>query len=91
MYPICPCFDSDHGELLGDESFLHVGCSRHICGDECLVALLPWAGQYRLGKLEMEFNGPDSKLVVLRGMHSYPPQIVSTYRMEVDLRHGDIE
>lgn len=29
-------------------------------------------------KLEMDFTGPDGKLVVLRGMHSYPLQTVST-------------
>lgn len=38
----------------------------------------------------MEFMGPDEKLVVLRGMQSYPPQIVSAHRMEADIRHGDI-
>jgi len=38
----------------------------------------------------MEFTGLDGKLVVLRGMHSYPPQTVSVHRMEADLRHGDI-
>lgn len=42
-------------------------------------------------KLEMEFTGLDGKLVVLRRMHSYPPQIVSAHRIEADLRHGDIE
>lgn len=38
----------------------------------------------------MEFSKLDSKLVVLWGMHPYPPQTVSTHRMEVDLRHGYI-
>lgn len=42
-------------------------------------------------KLEMEFTGPNGKLIVLRGMHSYPHQTVSAHRMEVDLRHGAIE
>lgn len=41
-------------------------------------------------QLLMEFVGLDGKSVVLRGIHSYPPQTISTYRMEVDLRHGDI-
>lgn len=39
----------------------------------------------------MEFTRPNGKLVVLRGMHSYPPQTTSAHRMEADLRHGDIE
>lgn len=38
----------------------------------------------------MEFTGPDGKPMVLRGMHSYPPQTVSAHWMEADLRHGDI-
>lgn len=38
----------------------------------------------------MEFTGPDGKSVVLRGMHSYPPQTVSAHRMEADLQHGHI-
>jgi len=29
--------------------------------------------------------------VLLWGIHSYPPQTVSSHRMEVDLRHGDVE
>lgn len=41
-------------------------------------------------KLEMEFMGPDGKLVLLRGMHSYPPQTVLSHRMEADLWHGDV-
>jgi len=42
-------------------------------------------------KLEMEFMGPDGRMVLLRGMHSYTPQIMSTHRMEADSRHGEIE
>lgn len=38
----------------------------------------------------MEFIGPNVKLVVLRGMRFYPPQIVLAHGMEADLRHGDI-
>ena len=41
-------------------------------------------------QLVMEFVGPNGKLVVLRGMHSYPPQTVWAHKMEADLRHGDI-
>lgn len=39
----------------------------------------------------MEFRGHDGKMVLLRGMHSYPPQTMSVHRMEANLRHGDIE
>jgi len=46
LYPICPLFDSDHGELLGDRSFLCYECASHQCCDGCLVALLPWSGHH---------------------------------------------
>ena len=39
----------------------------------------------------MEFLDLDGKLVMLRGMHSYPPQTVSVHKMKADFRHGDIE
>lgn len=35
--------------------------------------------------------GPGGKKVVLKGMHMYPPKVVSSNRMELDLRHGGIE
>ena len=39
----------------------------------------------------MEFKGLNENLVVLRGMHSYPPQIVLAHWMGANLRHGDVE
>lgn len=39
----------------------------------------------------MEFIGLDGKLVVSRGMHSYPFKKILTHMMEADLRHGDID
>ena len=41
--------------------------------------------------MEMKFQGQDGKRVVLRGMNTYPPKPVSSQRMEVVLRQGDIE
>ena len=41
--------------------------------------------------MDMEFQGPDGKRVVLRGMNTYPPKLVSSQRMEAVLRHDDIE
>jgi len=41
--------------------------------------------------MEMEFTGPDGKKVVLREMHQYPPNIISSHSMEEVMRHGDIE
>jgi hypothetical protein len=41
--------------------------------------------------MEMEFTSPDGKKVVLRAMHQYPLNIVSSHNMEAVMRHGDIE
>lgn len=60
-----------------------------VMGVQWLYSLGRVTTDYR--KLEMESTGLDGNLVVLRGMHSYPPQTVSAHRMEADLRHGDIE
>ena len=53
---------------------------------------------YSLGKystnyqtMEMEFTGVEGQKVVLRGMNTYPPMLVTSHRMEVVLRQGDIE
>jgi hypothetical protein len=39
----------------------------------------------------MEFTCPVGKKLVLRAMHFYPPNIVSSHNMEAVMRHGDIE
>ena len=41
--------------------------------------------------MEMEFQGPDGKRVVLRGMNTYPPKPLSSQRMEAVLQQDDIE
>ena len=42
--------------------------------------------------LEMEWTDKKSgKHVMIRGMHTYPPQTVSAHRMEADFRNGDIK
>ena len=64
--------------------------------DTNVVLRVQWL--YYIGKYstnyqmtEMEFQGPDGKRVVLRGMNIYPTKVVSSQRMEVVLRHRDIE
>ena len=39
----------------------------------------------------MEFIGEEGQKVVLRGMNTYPPTIVTSHRMEAVLQLGDIE
>jgi hypothetical protein len=41
--------------------------------------------------IEIEFIGLDGKKVVLRAMHQYPPNSVSSHNMEAVVRHSDIE
>ena len=39
----------------------------------------------------MEFTGAKGQKVVLRGMNTYPPTVVTSHRMEEVLQKGDIE
>ena len=40
---------------------------------------------------KMRFKNLKGKPILLRGMHTYPNQVVSSYSMRSILRHGDIE
>ena len=40
---------------------------------------------------EMRFKNSEGKPILLRGMHTYPNQVVSSHKMRSILRHGDIE
>lgn len=40
--------------------------------------------------LKFSFTGLGGKKVMLRGMHAYPPNIVTSKRIEANLRHGDV-
>jgi hypothetical protein len=40
--------------------------------------------------MEMEFQGQDGKRVVLRGMNTYPPKVVTAKKMEAVMRRDDI-
>ena len=65
------------------------------CPDSHVVLGVQWL--YSIGThivnyqdLELAFKRAEGKNVKLRGMHAYPPKVVTSNRMEVDLRHGDI-
>jgi hypothetical protein len=51
-----------------------------------------YIGKYIIDQrtMEMGFTGSDGKKVVLRSMHKYPANIMSTQNMEEIMRHGDI-
>ena len=60
--------------------------------------VLGFQWMYSIGKystnyqtMEMEFTGAEGQKVVLRGMNTYPPTVVTSHRMEAILRQGDIE
>jgi hypothetical protein len=40
--------------------------------------------------MEMEFQDQDGKRVVLRGMNTYPPKVVTAKKMEAVMRQDDI-
>ena len=40
---------------------------------------------------EMKFQYPNGKLVVLKGINTYPNQVVSSHSLRYIIRHGDIE
>ena len=41
--------------------------------------------------LEMRFENSEGKPILMRGMHTYPNQVVSSHNMRYILIHGDIE
>jgi len=62
--------------------------------DTYIVLAVQW---YSLGKitmnyqtLEMGFIDAEGKKVVLRGMSNVTPRTISTKRMEIIFRHGDV-
>jgi hypothetical protein len=64
--------------------------------DTNVVLYVQWIysiGRYTTDQrtMQMEFTGPNGKKVVLRAMHKYLQNIVSSHNMEEIMRHGDIE
>ena len=74
-----------------EDSFyvVNVADTNVVLGVQWLYSIGKYTTDYRA--MEMEFQGPDGKQVVLRGMNTYPQKLVSSQRMEVVLRQGDIE
>ena len=68
---------------------VNVADTNVVLGVQWLYSIGKYTTDYRA--MEMEFQGPDGKMVVLRGMNTYPPKPVSSQRMEAVLRQGDIE
>ena len=54
-----------------------------VLGVQWLYSIGKYTMAYRV--MDMEFQGPDDKLVVLRGMNTYPPKPNSSQRMEAVL------
>ena len=55
-----------------------------VLGVQWLYSIGKYTTDYKV--MEMEFQGPNCKRVVLRGMNTYPPKPVSSQRMEAVLR-----
>ena len=57
------------------------------------VEWLYYLGEHTVNYLipKMRFKNLEGKPIVLRGMHTFPNQVVSSHNMRSILRHGDIE
>ena len=64
--------------------------NKHVLlGFQWLYSIGKYTIDYRA--MEMAFQGPNGKQVVLRGMNTYPPKPISSQRMEAVLKQDDIE
>jgi hypothetical protein len=59
-----------------------------VLGVQWLYSLGRYSTNYQT--MEMEFQGQDDKRVVLQGMNTYPPKVVTTKKMEAVMRQDDI-
>jgi hypothetical protein len=59
-----------------------------VLGVQWLYSIGKYSTNYQT--MEMEFQGQDGKRVVLRGMNTYPPKVVTAKKMEAVMRHDDI-
>jgi hypothetical protein len=59
-----------------------------VLGVQWLYSLGKYTTNYQT--MEMEFQGRDGRRVVLRGMNTYPPEVVTAKGMEAVMRQDDI-
>lgn len=59
-----------------------------VLGVQWLHSIGKYSTNYQT--MEMEFQRQDGKRVVLRGMNTYPPKVVTAKKMEAVMRHNDI-
>ena len=70
--------------------FVDIPDTNVILGVQWLITLGRFTTNWKT--LEMEWiEGKNGKHQKIKGINTYPPQIVSTHIMEADLRRGDIE
>jgi hypothetical protein len=55
-----------------------------VLGVQWLYSLGKYSTNYQT--MEMEFQGQDGRRVVLRGMNTYPPKVVTAKKMEAVMR-----
>lgn len=75
--------------LTNDFLVVDVSDTNVVLGVQWLYSIGKYSTDYRT--MEMEFQGPDGKRVVLRGMNTYPAKVVSSQRMEAVLRLQEME
>ena len=82
---IVPNMSLAMGNYKVTDNFFVVDCpdSHVVLGVQWLYSIGTHTVNYQ--DLELAFTGPDGKKVKLRGMHAYPPKVVTSNRMEADL------
>ena len=69
--------------LTGDFFVVDVPDTNVVLGIQWLYSIGKYSTDYRT--MEMEFQGPDGRRVVLRGTNTYPTKVVLSSRMEAVL------
>jgi hypothetical protein len=74
--------------LTDDFYMVKIPDTNMVLGVQWLYSLGRYSTNYQT--MEMEFQGQDDKRVVLRGMNTYPPKVVTMKMMEAVMRWDDI-
>ena len=68
---------------------MNVADTNVVLGVQWLYCLREHTVNYQVP--EIRFKNSEGKPILLRGMHPYPNQVMSSHNMRTILRHGDIE
>ena len=75
--------------VIGNFYVVNVVDTNMVLGVQWLLFIGDHSTNYKVP--EMIFKDSDGKHVVLKGINTYPNQVVSSHSLKYILRHGDIE